>query len=125
MSRPGWNDRDVGGYLAKDPELRTTSKGTSVCNISLACPLYYNKENITEWVNAALFGHNADFCCKYAKKGDLVRITGMQVTKKYTGKDGVEKSSIELQGQTFMLLKTAKDRGKDIPDEMDDGDAPL
>jgi len=47
------------------------------------------------------------------------------VTKKYTGKDGVEKSSIELQGQTFMLLKTAKDRGKDIPDEMDDGDAPF
>jgi hypothetical protein len=42
----------------------------------------------------------------------------MQVTKKYTGKDGVEKSSVELQGQTFMLLKTAKDKaGVEIPDE--------
>lgn len=122
MSRPGWNERDCGGYLARDPELKTTSKGTSVCNISLACPLYYNKENITEWVNAALFGHNADFCCKYAKKGDMVRVTGMQVTKKYTGKDGTEKTVVELQGQTFMLLRKSKEK---VGDETEDLEAPF
>ena len=104
MSRPAWLDVDCGGYLGKDPELRTTTKGSSVTNISIAIPLYYNKETVTEWMHAALFGQLAEFCCKYAKKGDLVRVTGMLLTKTFQSR-GEEKSITEVQADSFKILK--------------------
>lgn len=119
VSRPGWNERDCAGYLTKAPELKTSSIGTPYTNITIGCPVYWKKETVTEWAHATLYGSSAEFCCKYARKGDFVRIAGTQITRKFT-KDGIDKEWPEIQANVFMILSTAIDRSRKEKKEEED-----
>jgi len=89
------------GRLGKDPEVKTTSGGTSIGRLNLATTDREkdkdgNWTDATEWHRITLFGKDADNAAKYMHKGDQVAIQGRIKTTKYTGKDGVEKTSTEI-----------------------------
>jgi single stranded DNA-binding protein len=62
------------GHLGRDPEVRSTASGQSVCNFSLATTERFtgrdgqSREN-TEWHNVVVWGKPADACGRYLKKG--------------------------------------------------------
>ena len=101
------------GNLGKDPELRTTKSGTSVCNFSLAVSEKQKSKtgeyvDVTEWVRVVVFGKQADNAAKYLSKGRQVYLEGRLQTSKYTDREGVERYSTEVIANTVNFLGGSK-----------------
>ena len=86
----------VSGNMGKDPELQVTAKGTAVTKFSVATTRWNGTEEETQWVNVVCWGKTAENVEMYARKGAHVDVVGECITRKYTGKDGVERLAVEL-----------------------------
>ena len=98
------------GHLGREPEVRYLPSGDPVANINLATTDRYKdratgemKES-TEWHRISFFGKLADIAGQYLKKGSLVYIEGSLRTRKFNDKDGVERYSTEIRGETLQML---------------------
>ena len=95
------------GRLGRDPELRETAGGTTVCRLAVATSRRYTKDGqkqeATEWHDISLLGKTAEIAGRYLKKGSEVYVEGRLHTRKYTGKDGVERYATEIQGEQMQL----------------------
>jgi len=103
------NEQSVIGYLGKDPELKMTPGGKSMCVINVAATEKWKNQDgspgeHTEWFRCIFWGPQAENAEKFLKKGSLVYIKGSTKTRKYD-KDGVEQKITEVQGQIFRALR--------------------
>jgi len=103
------NKAQIIGNLGKDPELRTTQGGTSVCNFSIATTdKYKNKEGEwvenTEWHNVVVWGKLADICSQYLHKGKQVYIEGKIQTRSWDDQDGNKKYMTEIVASEMKML---------------------
>jgi len=94
------------GRVGQDPK---TNENKSVCNFSVATTESYKnkageKVENTEWHNISVFGKLVDVADKYIKKGTLLHVEGKIKTEKYTGKDGIEKTSTKIICDSFKML---------------------
>jgi single-strand DNA-binding protein len=69
------------GNLTREPELRTTPKGTAVCQFALAVNRKYREENGAEreevaFVDLEAWGNQATLIAKYLTKGSPVFVEG-------------------------------------------------
>lgn len=108
------------GNLGKDPEVRTFEDGTKVANFSLATTETYknkdgNKVDQTEWHRIVLWRGLADVAEKYLHKGESIYVEGKITTRKYTDKDGVERSIIEIVGDNMTMLGSRQKVGDYSP----------
>lgn len=98
------------GRVGKDPELRKTSSGTSIANMSLATSETWKdkqigeKKEATEWHRIVFYDRLAEVAAEYAKKGAMIYVEGAIKTRKWTDKDGVEKYTTEIQARELKLL---------------------
>lgn len=79
------------GRLTKDPELRKTQSGLSVCSFQLAVDRPKQKgqdEAITDWISCQAWRQSADYICNYAKKGALLAVDGRLQTRSYDNASG-------------------------------------
>ncbi len=107
------------GRVGHTPALKVTNQ-TSVCNITLAVDdrVKVNDQwtDQTEWFRCTAFGKTADVMAKYVKKGSLLFVSGKMKSRKYTGKDGIEKTAWEVTVGTLQLLDP-KSEGEEQPGE--------
>lgn len=95
------------GNLGKDPEIRYTSSGTPIANITLATSESWKDKNTgqkqekTEWHRVAIFGGLADIAGKYLKKGSKVYIEGKLQTRKWQDQSGQDRYTTEVIVQGF------------------------
>lgn len=77
------------GRLTKDPELRTTPTGVSVCRFSVAVNRRFAKEGqqTADFINCVAWRQNAEFLAKYFTKGRMLAVVGTLQTRNYD-KDG-------------------------------------
>ena len=64
------------GRLARDPELRKTQSGLSVCGFQLAVDrpqLKGQDEAVTDWISCQAWRQSADYICNYAKRERCLR----------------------------------------------------
>lgn len=125
------------GRLGRDPEVKTTNGGVSVCNFSLATSESIKKgdswEDKTTWHNIVVFGKLAENCARFCKKGSQVFIEGRLQTRSYQGKDGSEKHVTETVANSVKFLdskneaKPAQPKAPvvDLEDDSDLGDLPF
>jgi single-strand DNA-binding protein len=98
------------GYLGHDPEMRYTAAGDPVAHLSLATTETWKdkatgaKKEATEWHRIVLYRKLAEISGEYLKKGSHVYIEGKLQTRKWTGKDGVERSTIEIIADDMRML---------------------
>ena len=93
----------ITGNITTDPELRYTSNGTAVCNVTIATtPRTYDKAT-QEWVDGdtlflrcTTWGTQAENMTEKLVKGARVIATGTLEQHRYTDADGIERISIEL-----------------------------
>ena len=90
------------GNLTRDPELRTTQTGVTVCSFTIAV-------NRRRFGNAEAGQPEADFfrisawrqlgenCAKYLAKGRKVSVVGTVSASAYVGNDGQARASLEVQ----------------------------
>lgn len=78
------------GRLTKDPELRTTGSGVSVCSFTIAVNRRFrNAEGgyDADFINCVAWRQQAEFVAKYFTKGRMLGLCGSIQTRNYD-KDG-------------------------------------
>lgn len=102
----------ITGRLARDPELRKTQSGLSVCSFQLAVDRPKQKgqdDAVTDWISCQVWRQAADYICNYAKKGALLAVDGRLQTRSYDNSNGqkvhitevvCEKVEIQRQAST-------------------------
>ena len=105
------------GRLGRDPEVRHMPNGEAVCNFSIATSETWKdqsgqKQERTEWHAITLYRRMAEVAGQYLKKGSLVYIEGRIQSRKYTGKDGIERTAYEIIGNEMKMLGGSNDSGQ-------------
>ncbi len=97
------------GNLGRDPELNVTSDGTAVTKFSLAVSRTYKtasgeRRDETEWFNIVTWRRLAETCERYLHKGSKVYIEGRLTQRKYTDKEGAQRTSVEVIASDMEML---------------------
>jgi single-strand DNA-binding protein len=97
------------GNLGKDPELQLTAEGTPFTRFSLAVNRSYTssggeKVEETEWFNIVVWRQLAEICERYLHKGSKVYLEGRLSQRKYTDREGVQRTSIEVIANEMEML---------------------
>lgn len=111
------------GTLGRDPESKTFNNGGSVCNFSIATSESWTDKNTnerveqTEWHRIVLNNRLGEVAQQYLKKGSKVYIEGSLRTKKWTDKDGQERYTTEVRGDSMQMLDSANQNGQNANNE--------
>lgn len=96
------------GNLGRDPEMRATAGGTSVCNLNVATTDRRKKgdgyEDHTEWHRVTSFGKTAEQCGKFLSKGRQVYVEGRLQTREWQDKDGNKRWTTEIVADRVQFL---------------------
>lgn len=78
------------GRLTKNPDLRVTSTGMSVCSFTVAVDRPRNKDGVKEadFIRCKAFGKQGESIAYYKGKGDMIAVDGRLQTGSYE-KDGI------------------------------------
>jgi single-strand DNA-binding protein len=97
------------GNLGRDPELNVTAEGTPVTRFSLAVSRNYTtksgeKKEETEWFNIVAWDKLAEICERYLHKGSKVYIEGRINQRKYTDREGVQRTAVDVIANDMQIL---------------------
>ena len=97
------------GNLGKDPELQVTSDGTPFTRFSLAVNRSYKsssgeKVEETEWFNIVAWRQLAEICERYLHKGSKVYIEGRLSQRKYTDREGIQRTTVDVIATDMEML---------------------
>lgn len=99
------------GRLTADPELKTTPNGISVTSFSIAVGRRYKagEEAQTDFINIVAWRQTAEFITKYFKKGSMIGIEGSIQTRKYTDKNGNNRTAFEVVANNVQFVESKRD----------------
>jgi single-strand DNA-binding protein len=102
------------GNVGKDPEIKSTTGGTLVANLSLATSERYKdkggewKER-TEWHNLVSYARGAEILRDYVKKGSKLYVEGRITTRSWDDKETGKKAyRTEIVVNEISLLSSAE-----------------
>lgn len=90
------NNVTVIGRITRDPELKYSSAGTSMCAFSIAYNEKRNGEDVSMFFDCVTFGGLAENIVKYVKKGHLIGVSGKLDQNKWVDKDGNNRNSVNI-----------------------------
>ena len=140
----GFSKAIITGNLTRDPELRTTPNGATVCSFSVAVNRVYRdasgeqKEDVS-FIDCSAWGKLGEMISQYAKKGTGVLVSGRLDQRSWEDKNGGGKRSrVEIVVEDFNFTGGARDNGasvgqsgsstapsNDIPDDIPDEEIDL
>jgi single-strand DNA-binding protein len=96
------------GNLTRDPELRTTPNGTSVCSFSLALNRSYkgadgNWQEATDYIDVVAWGPLGERVSQYMSKGRPCLINGRLQSRSWE-QEGQKRSKVEVVAQDVTFL---------------------
>ena len=109
------------GNLGQDPEVRYTTSGAAVTNISLATSESWRDKQTgeqkerTEWHRVVFMGKIAEIAGEYLKKGSSVYLEGKLQTRKWQDQGGQDRYTTEILVDSFsgvMQMLGAKQGGQ-------------
>ena len=112
------------GRIARDPELRQSKSGTSVCELTIPVDTGYGDNVHTTWWRATLFGKKAEAAARYLRKGRWVTVSGEPKVRTFEKRDGSPGVSAEIVARDFgfvgnkaddQVADTAPQRAKEGP----------
>ena len=104
------------GNLTRDPELRTTQSGVSVCSFTIAVNRRRPSNAEAGQPEADFFRVSAwrqlgEICSKYLANGRNVAVVGTVSASAYTGNDGQARASLEVQADDVEFLTPRGEQG--------------
>lgn len=106
------NSVNVIGRLVRDPEVRYTITGKSVCDFTVAVSKRIKPTDGSpdaDFFRVTAWGQTADFVSQYVTKGRLVAVTGRLQSRKWTDKDGGNRESVEIVADQVNGLDRPRD----------------
>ena len=98
------------GNLTRDPEMRSTSAGVSVCNFSIAVNRRFRNQNgqqETDFFNIVAWRQLGELCGKYLMKGKKVAVSGSIQTRTYEAQDGSKRNAFDIVADEVEFLSPA------------------
>lgn len=94
------------GRLTRDPELRKTQNGTSVCSFTLAVNRRQNQDGTqdADFINCVAWNKLADNIQLYQKKGNQLGIEGRINTRSYDNQQGQKVYVTEVVAENVQFL---------------------
>jgi single-strand DNA-binding protein len=97
------------GNVTRDPELRTTGGGQSVCSFSIATNMRWTdnqgqQQERAEYHNIVAWRKLAEICSQYLAKGRKVYVEGRLQTREWEGQDGQKRSRTEIVADNMIIL---------------------
>jgi single-strand DNA-binding protein len=102
------------GNLTRDPEVRQTPSGTSVCSLRIAVNSRRRDES-GQWTDkpnyfsVSVFGNQAESCAQYLSKGRPVAIDGRLDWREWQTQDGQKREAVEIVAESVQFLGSRGD----------------
>lgn len=106
------NQFNLIGRLTKEPVLKSTSTGKSVCEINLAVN---NGKDDTSFIQVSYWNKVAETINNYCKKGDLLGVQGIIKNHNWEDKNGQKHYDYTFIGNKISFLATTKKEVKEEP----------
>jgi single-strand DNA-binding protein len=106
------------GNLTRDPELRQTPSGTSVCGLRIAVNTR-RKDSSGQWTekpnyfDITVWGQQGENCAQYLSKGRPVAIDGRLEWREWDAQDGTKRQAVEVIADTVQFLGSRGDGSGD------------
>lgn len=113
------------GRLARDPEIRSTQSGISVCNFTVACDRR-TKDERGDWKNEADFipciawRQQGEFVNRYFSKGDRILVSGRIQPRSWEDKNGEKRYATEVIVEEVEFCESPKSKGNGRDSRQDD-----
>jgi single-strand DNA-binding protein len=97
------------GNLTRDPELRSTSGGTSVCSLRIASNTR-RRNSAGEWedkpnyFDVTVWGAQGENCANYLSKGRPVAVDGRLDWREWEAQDGSKRQAVEIIANSVQFL---------------------
>jgi single-strand DNA-binding protein len=106
------------GNLCKDPELRSTSAGIPVCTFTVAV----NRRKAgaeagqpeADFFRVSAWRQLGENCNRFLAKGRKVGVVGTLTLQNYTGNDGQQRASLEVQADEVEFLSPRGERSDPV-----------
>ena len=110
-----YNRLTATGRLTRDPELRYTQSGKSICNFAIAVNGY--KKDDVLFLDCAAWGKTGETINTHLTKGDPILVEGELKIEKWETKDGQPRSKPVCTVRGFTFIGGPKHAEKGQPDE--------
>ena len=106
----GLNRAQLIGHLGADPETRSTVAGQAVTTFRVAVnrtrrdPQSGQPVDDTEWFRVVAWEKLAEIAGEYLRKGGQVYAEGRLQSRRYTDREGVERTAVEVVAGDLVLL---------------------
>jgi len=98
------------GNLTRDPELRSTAGGTSVCRMRIACNTSWRNKDTGElderpnYFDVSVFGPSGEACARFLAKGRPVAIDGRLEWHDWTTPAGEQRQAVGIHADSVQFL---------------------
>lgn len=104
------------GNVTRDPDVRTTASGQSVCSFGIATNAQWTdaqgtRQTRTEFHNVVAWAKLAEICQQYLTKGKKIFLEGRLQTREWEAQDGQKRMRTEIIAENMIML----DRGGAAP----------
>jgi single-strand DNA-binding protein len=105
----------ITGNLTKDPELRSTPSGTSVCKLRVAVNSRRKDGQSGEWIDkpnyfdVTVWGAQGENCANYLSKGRPVAVEGRLDWREWEAQDGSKRQAVEIIANSVQFLGSRSD----------------
>ena len=120
------NHVTIMGRLTRDPELRHTQSGAAVSSFTLAVDRDFKShsgERETDFVNCTAWKSVAEFTARYFSRGRMAIVEGRLQSRKYTDKDGNNRTAYEVVASSVYFGDSKRD--SDHLDKLADNATPV
>ena len=105
----GFSKAIIVGNLTRDPEMRTTPNGATVCSFSVAVNRTFRDSSGTQqeqvsFIDCVAWGKGGEVINQYAKKGTGILVSGRLDQRSYETKDGQKRSRTEVVMEDFNFM---------------------
>jgi single-strand DNA-binding protein len=104
------------GNLTRDPELRSTSSGTSVCSLRIACNTRRKGpsgdwEDKPNYFDVTVWGAQGENCARFLSKGRPVAIDGRLEWREWETPEGHKRQAVDIIADAVQFLGSREDGG--------------
>lgn len=109
------------GRLTKNPEIRKTPNGASICKFTLAVSRKVKAQGQpdADFISCVAWNKTADLMYQYLKKGSLIGIDGRLQTGKFTNNNGetIYTCDVMVESLQFLDKKEETQNNNDVNQE--------
>ena len=104
------NKVQLAGRLTRDPEIRHTTSGTAIADISLAVSRFYKTEagetrDETDFIDVTAFGRSAEIIQKHLHKGNPLFVEGRLKLDQWDDKQtGAKRSKLKVIAESMQFV---------------------